>query len=98
MRFLRRDQVGFPHPRPTLSPRNVTKDRDGERKSKAVAEAYRTLNRRDTKLAYDHRMNHICAGQADLTVASTSIGYFSWGLAIVQYYAWLGLNRDGGSD
>ncbi|MBK7414451.1 MAG: DnaJ domain-containing protein [Dechloromonas sp.] len=40
---------------------DVTKDRDGEQKFKAVAEAYRTLKRPDSKIAYDHQINNICA-------------------------------------
>ena len=38
---------------------DVTDDPDGERKFKAMAEAYRTLKGRDTRRAYDRRALHV---------------------------------------
>jgi len=75
---------------------DVTKDRDGERKFKDVAEAYRTLKRPDSKLVYDHQINNICADKAALTINLPGIGSFNWGLAVFQYFSWFWLNQ--GSD
>lgn len=77
---------------------DVSKDRDGERKFKAVAEAYRTLKRPDSKLAYDHQINNICADKVLLTICVPGIGNFSWGLAMLQYFSWFWLNRDRNGD
>ena len=67
---------------------DVTKDRDGERKFKDVAEAYRTLKRHDSRVAYDHQINNICADKAVLTISIPGIGYFDWELAMFQYFSW----------
>ncbi len=74
---------------------DVTKDRDGEQKFKDVAEAYRTLKRHDSKVAYDHQINNICADQAALAISLPGIGNFNWGLAMFQYFSWFWLNRGG---
>ncbi len=74
---------------------DVTKDRDGERRFKDVAEAYRTLKRPDSKLAYDHQINNFCGDKAGLTINLSDIGNFNWGLALFQYYLWPWLNRGG---
>lgn len=75
---------------------DVTKDRDGERKFKDVAEAYRTLKRPDSKIAYDQQINNICTKKTALTTSLRGIGNFSWGLVIFQYFSWFWLNQ--GSD
>lgn len=74
---------------------DVTKDRDGERKFKDVAEAYRTLKRRDSKLAYDHQINNICSGKDARRAGLPELGSFNWGLALFQYFTWFWLDRDG---
>ena len=71
---------------------DVTNDRDGEQKFKDVAEAYRTLKRPDSKVAYDHQINNICPDQA---IKHPDIGYFNWELVLFQYFAWFWINRDG---
>lgn len=77
---------------------DVTKDRDGERKFKEVAEAYQTLKRTDSKVAYDHRINNICADQAAMTISLPGIENFTWGLALFQYFSWFWLNQGGNGD
>ncbi len=72
---------------------DVTKDRDGERKFKDVAEAYRTLKGADSKVAYDHQINNICTDQAVLTIDLPSFGSFSWELVMFQYFSWFWPNR-----
>lgn len=72
---------------------DVTKDQDGERKFKEVAEAYRTLKRPDLKVAYDHQINNICADEVVLTISDPGIENFNWGLALFQYFSWFWLNR-----
>jgi len=74
---------------------DVTKDQDGERKFKDVAEAYRTLKRHDSKLAYDHQINNICTDKAILAISMPGIGNINWGLAMFQYFSWFWLNRGG---
>ncbi len=74
---------------------DVTKDRDGERKFKDVAEAYRTLKRLDSKLAYDHQINNICVDKVVLSISIPGIANFTWGLAVLQYFSWFWLNQDG---
>ncbi|AWI74666.1 hypothetical protein CEW83_05110 [Parazoarcus communis] len=59
---------------------DVTKDKDGERKFKDVAEAYRTLKRVDSKRAYDYQINNFCADKTILTLSIPGIGNFNWGL------------------
>lgn len=67
---------------------DVSKDWDGERKIKEVAEAYRTLRRPDSKVAYDHQMNNNCADKAVSTTSAPGIENFNWGLALFQYFSW----------
>lgn len=67
---------------------DVSKDWDGERKFKDVAEAYRTLRRPDSKVAYDHQINNDCAETAVPTTSHPGIADFNWGLAMIQYFAW----------
>jgi len=74
---------------------DVTKDRDGERKFKDVAEAYRTLKRTESKKAYDHQINNICTDRAMLSVCDPHLGYFNWGWALFNYYSWFWANRGG---
>ena len=76
---------------------DVTKDRDGERKFKDVNEAYRTLKRADSKSAYDHQINNICADKIALSMSLPSPGGFNWGVALFQYFSWFWINqgRDG---
>lgn len=74
---------------------DVTKDRDGERKFKEIAEAYRTLKRPDSKVAYDHQINNFCADKAVLTINLPSVGNFTWGLTLFQYSPWFWLNQGG---
>jgi len=76
---------------------DVTKDRDGERKFKDVSEAYRTLKRPDSKVAYDHQINNICADKTLLRTSLPAAGDFNWGLNIFQYFSWFWLiqGRDG---
>jgi len=44
---------------------DVSLDRDGESKFKAVAEAYRTLRLQATRDAYDRRIQNVCAGSGE---------------------------------
>ena len=74
---------------------DVTKDRDGERQFKDVAEAYRTLRRPDSKVAYDRQINNFCGDKAALTINLPDIGNFTCGLAIFQYDFWFWLNQNG---
>ena len=67
---------------------DVTKDRDGERKFKEVAEAYRTLSRPDSKVAYDHQIDSNCADKAVSTKSDPGSANFEWGLAVMQYFSW----------
>ncbi len=67
---------------------DVTKDRDGERKFKEVAEAYRTLSRPDSKVAYDHQIDSNCADKAVSTKSDPGSANFEWGLALMQYFSW----------
>lgn len=72
---------------------DVTQDRDGEQKFKDVAEAYRTLKRHDSKLAYDHQINNICTECAVLIISPPCIGNFNWELVLFQYYSWFWPSR-----
>jgi curved DNA-binding protein CbpA len=72
---------------------DVTRDRDGERQFKDVAEAYRTLKRPDSKVAYDRQINNICDDRFALSISVPGIENFNWGLALFQYYLWFWLNR-----
>lgn len=72
---------------------DVTKDRDGERKFKDVAVAYRTLRNHDAKLAYDHKMKNICADKPALPASLPDIGNLNWGLALFHYYSWFWIDR-----
>jgi curved DNA-binding protein len=74
---------------------DVTDDRDGERKFKDVAEAYRTLKRPDSKFAYDRQINNICADKAVVNIGLPGIGNFAWGLVIFQYLSLFWPNRGG---
>lgn len=74
---------------------DVTNDRDGERKFKDVAEAYRTLKRPDSKVAYDHQINNICAGQAVPNRRLPGIESFAWGLILFRYISWFWLDQGG---
>lgn len=77
---------------------DVTKDQDGERKFKDVAEAYRTLKRHDSRGAYDRQINNICADQTVLSINVSGIGNPYWGPALFQYFSWFWLNRDRNGD
>ncbi|MBS1139835.1 MAG: Heat shock protein DnaJ, N-terminal [Proteobacteria bacterium] len=72
---------------------DVTNDRDGERKFKAVNEAYRTLKRPDSKIAYDHQINNICTDQAVQSINLQNAGSFNWGVAMFRYLNWFWLNQ-----
>ena len=74
---------------------DITKDRDGERKFKDVAEAYRTLKRLDSKLAYDHQINNICIDKAVQSISPPGIRNFNWEQAMFQYFSWFWLSRGG---
>lgn len=74
---------------------DVTKDRDGERKFKDVAEAYRTLKRPESRLAYDHLIHNICRGKAGLGKAELpDPGVFQPGFAWWHFLPWFWLLRD----
>lgn len=45
---------------------DVSKDKDGERKFKNVAEAYRTLKHPESKAPYDHQIKNICSGGVEV--------------------------------
>lgn len=74
---------------------DVTNDRDGERKFKDVAEAYRTLKRPDSKVAYDHQINNICGDRAIPSISLPSAENFAWGLILFQYISWFWLDQGG---
>ncbi|UCV23369.1 J domain-containing protein [Ferribacterium limneticum] len=75
---------------------DVTTDRDGERKFKDVAEAYRTLRGHDSRVAYDHQIKNRCAENMALEMAAPNMGAFNWGLVLMQYFSlfWLQPGRD----
>ncbi|WP_323034183.1 J domain-containing protein [Pararhodobacter sp.] len=73
---------------------DVSEDRDGERKFKNIAEAYRTLKRPDSRIAYDHQINNYCGHKSALTIDFPNIGNFDWGLAMFQNYLWFWLSHD----
>lgn len=75
---------------------DVTKDRDGERKFKDVAEAYRTLKRADSKGAYDHQINNICPDRRFPGESLPGLVGFNWVQAMFQYCSWFWL--DSGKD
>ena len=74
---------------------DVTKDRDGERKFKDVAEAYKTLKGNASRVAYDHLINNVCADRLALKMAAPNISVFNW-WALMQYFSrfWLYPGRD----
>lgn len=72
---------------------DVTTDPDGERKFKEVAEAYRTLKRPDSKVAYDHQINNVCPDSGGLAFSPPGLDNFKWGLALFQFYSCFWLNR-----
>jgi len=74
---------------------DVTKDRDGERKFKEVAEAYRTLRRADSKVAYDHQISNDCADKAVFTRSDPGIANLEWGWALIQYFSWFWIHPGG---
>lgn len=75
---------------------DVTKDRDGERKFKDVAEAYRTLKGKDSRVAYDHQIKNVCTGKMALQTMGPDMGPFNWGLVLLHYFSsyWLNSGRD----
>jgi curved DNA-binding protein len=64
---------------------DVSLDRDGESKFKAVSEAYRTLKLQATRDAYDRRIQNVCAGSGE---ALTGPGIFSGGLYFLSCWIW----------
>jgi len=72
---------------------DVTQDRDGERKFKDVAAAYRALKRPESKAAYDLQINNICADTVVLNANLPSVGHFNWGLVLFSYFPWFWLYR-----
>lgn len=79
---------------------DVTTDRDGEQKFKDVAEAYRTLKGSDSRVAYDHQINNVCADRLGLAMAAGTPsgipGTFDWGFSLINYFSWFWLSQ--GSD
>jgi len=71
---------------------DVTKDSDGERKFKDVAEAYRTLKGHDSRVAYDHQIKNRCAEKLALEMPVPNMGAYNWGLSLFQYFSWFWLN------
>jgi curved DNA-binding protein len=76
---------------------DVTKDMDGERKFKDVAEAYRTLKGHDSRIAYDHEIKNRCPEILSVKIDAPPIGVYHWSLALLQYFSWFWLNsgKDG---
>ncbi|MBT9521868.1 MAG: J domain-containing protein [Dechloromonas sp.] len=70
---------------------DVTTDRDGERKFKDVAEAYRTLKGHDSRVAYDHQIKNRCAENMALEMASPNVGVINWSFSLMQYFSWFWL-------
>jgi curved DNA-binding protein len=77
---------------------DVTKDRDGERKFKDVAEAYRTLKGHDSRIAYDHQIKNRCAEMLAVEMVRPKISDFNWGLSLLQYFSWFWLNPGSDTD
>jgi curved DNA-binding protein len=77
---------------------DVTKDRDGERKFKDVAEAYRTLKGHDSRVAYDHQIKNRCAETLPLKMAAPNFGTYNWGMSLFQYYSWFWLSSGRDAD
>ena len=74
---------------------DVSEDTDGEQKFKEIAEAYRTLKRPDSRVAYDQQISNCCDHRSALSTDFPDIGDFDWGLALFQNYFWFWLNRGG---
>lgn len=77
---------------------DVTRDSDGERKFKDVAEAYRTLKGNDSRLAYDHQINNVCADRPRLEMAAPNIDAFGWSWPLIHYFSWFWLYRRSDAD
>lgn len=71
---------------------DVSTDRDGESKFKAISEAYRTLKQSDSRMVYDRRIRNFCigakdVGQLDLPCRTFSYSEFiSWNY---WFFFWL---------
>jgi curved DNA-binding protein len=72
---------------------DVTTDRDGERKFKDVAEAYRTLKGNDSRVAYDHQINNVCADRL-----APGLDAFNWNWPWMQYFSWFWLHSGRDAD
>lgn len=69
---------------------DVSEDRDGERKFKDISEAYRTLKKSDSRIAYDRQIRNTCldaksGGPAFLAYASFNPAAFG----LWSYWIWL---------
>lgn len=66
---------------------DVTDDPDGESKFKAVAEAYRTLKRPETRTAYNRQVLHFYGGSAPTRIDWTTNPLYIW-LTLFQWPGW----------
>ena len=73
-------------------------DRDGERKFKDVAEAYRTVKGHDLRVAYDHQIKNRCTENPALEMAAPNMGVFNWGFSLMQYFSSFWLHPGGDAD
>jgi curved DNA-binding protein len=77
---------------------DVTKDMDGERKFKDVAEAYRTLRGQDSRIAYDHKIKNRCGEKRSLEMAVPKMDAYHWSFALLQYFSWFWLSTGKDAD
>lgn len=77
---------------------DVTKDKDGERKFKDVAEAYRTLKLPELRVAYDLQIRNVCGGAKVVRMEGfPDMSAFNCGFIFLGYWAWFWPMRGGDS-
>lgn len=69
---------------------DVSEDTDGERKFKAISEAYRTLKQSDSRNAYDRQIRNICVGTNSEGPAFLPYAHFNpAAFNLWNYWLWL---------
>jgi DnaJ-class molecular chaperone len=73
---------------------DVTSDKNGERKFKSVAEAYRTLKYPESRVPYDHLIKNICGDNGNsLEPDQVDLNYFNKVAAIWHFWPWFWLTH-----